>query len=64
MRDAMYVRTYVLLCVSVTLQECQLGLERTCHASGMSIRTLARMRARTWIIRGSPGLCDRDVADA
>ena len=25
----------------------QLGLERVCHASGMAIRTLARMRART-----------------
>ena len=39
-----YVRTYV----SVTLQECLLGLERTCHATGISsIRTLALMRART-----------------
>ena len=44
-----YVRTCVRTYVSVTLQECQLGLERTCHALGISIRTLAH--ACAYIVR-------------
>ena len=48
------VHTYV----SVTLQECQqLGLERACHTSGMSIMTLVHVHS---VYESVVLLCNRD----
>ena len=59
MRDLFSQCAYVRTHVRVRHASGMSGLERACHASGMAIRTLARMRARTWIIRGSPSLVPR-----